>query len=455
MIKPTPPQLPGLPLIGHIFEFRRDRQGLFRRGLEELGRVFTIQLGTRPAAVLIGPEYHKIFFMETDKKLSIHKTYQFLTALFGRMAFTTPPQTYFEQRPILHTPFKRSKMAGYVQVMQQEVQGWLDSLGDEGEMEIGGRLTALLQSVTTRALMGDAFHHRMGREIWDLYAILSQTLDPSLSPHLPLANSRRWQQAKIRLQEMLRPVIAERRANPGKYDDFLQDFVGARYKDGRKVGDETILGLILGLMFAGHEATVGQASCSIIQLLQHPDNKQRVLAELAQKLPYGTPIDHEVLCSLDHVAWAVRETERMYPAADVLLRTVEEDIEIGDYCVPAGWIVVISPGTAHRLPELFEGPHRYDPLRFAPGREEHRQDQFALIGFGGGMHKCAGMNFAVNEMMITVALLFQQFDLELATGSLKVEYEAGASRPRKVVVRYRRRHNLPLVTAERVVETVT
>jgi sterol 14-demethylase len=90
------------------------------------------------------------------------------------------------------------------------------------------------------------------------------------------------------------------------------------------------------------------------------------------------------------------------------------------------------------LPEWFSEPERFDPLRFAPERAEDRKHRFALIGFGGGTHKCAGMNFANNEMMTITALLFSQFALELRTRNPGLTYALGAVRPEAAWVRYRR-----------------
>lgn len=439
MTRRTPPVLPGLPLLGNALEFQKDRLALFRRGYETLGPVFGLRIGTKPAAVLIGPEYHQIFFMETDKKLSMHKTYKFLQAIFGNIAFTASPETYLEQRPILHAPFKREKMINYIRIMQKEVQAWLDSLGDHGEVELTGELNTLVQHVAAHALMGEEFRQRMGREFWDLYLEIGKALDPILPPNLPLPKFRRRDIAKQKMREILRPIIAERRRNPEQYDDFMQDIINSRYKDGREVEDETITGLILALMFAGHETTSGQAAWTIIQLLQNPGYLQQVVAELDHKLPYATAIDGNRLNSLEHVEWAVRETERMHPSADLLIRMAEEDIEAGEYLIPAGWIVFVSAATAHRLPEWFRDPDRYDPLRFGPGRQEDRRHRFALIGFGGGVHKCTGMNFAYNEMMTINALLFQQFELELVTQDPQILYGVGATRPTSTIIRYHRR----------------
>ena len=77
---------------------------------------------------------------------------------------------------------------------------------------------------------------------------------------------------------------------------------------------------------------------------------------------------HGVLRGLQHIAWAVREIERMHPSADILMRMTEEEIEINGYRVPKDWLIMVSPAIAHRLPGLFKEPERFDPLRYAPPR---------------------------------------------------------------------------------------
>ena len=443
-MKPTPPMLDGAPIVGSALAFRADPMDLFERGLREIGPIFGFKMLNQRAAVLIGPEFQQLFFTETDKSLSMHKTYRFLREMFGEVAFTASPEVYYEQRPILHLPFKREKMVRYIEVMQMEIQQWLDSLGDEGEIELTAQINVLVQNVAAHALMGQAFREQIGREFWDLYADLNAGLDVMLPPNLPLPKFRRRDRARAEMHAILRPIIAERRANPDKYDDFLQDFVNARYDDGREVDDETITNLMLALMFAGHETTAGQAAWTIIEMARHPAYRRATLVELGQLLPPGTPIDGKRLSSLQHVWWAVNETTRMHPSANMLIRMAEEDIEVGDYVIPAGWIVFTSAGVAHMQSDLFANPEQWDPYRFAPGREEDRQHRFSMIGFGGGVHKCTGMNFANNEMMMITALLYQQFDVELVTQDTHVYYGMGAGRPSETIIRYKRR---PLPTA--------
>jgi sterol 14alpha-demethylase len=135
MRQPTPPALPGLPILGNLLEFNRDRYGLLQRGYDTLGPIFSLRLGPKRAAVLIGPHYHQRFFDETDHTLSMGQAYKFLVPMFGEpVGVTAAPEDYREQRPIFLELFKSAHMEGYVQVMVQEVQAWLATLGDSGTL---------------------------------------------------------------------------------------------------------------------------------------------------------------------------------------------------------------------------------------------------------------------------------------------------------------------------------
>jgi sterol 14-demethylase len=438
--KPIPPYASRKrPLTGHVLEFMRDRQGLLHRGVQEHGHVFSVKLANKNAAVLIGPDHHQTFFGETDKSLRLDKSYQFLKAMFGEIGFAAPPEVYKEQRPILLEPFKGNKMPRYLEVMQSETQLWIDSLPDQGELELTGAFNHLVQNIAGHALMGKDFHDNVGREFWDLYEDLSASIDVLLPPNLPLPKFRRRDRAKKKMRAILDPILQERRAHPERYDDFLQTFVNQRYKDGREVEDDVIIGLIVGLMFAGHETTAGQGAWTLIQLLQHPQYRHLVESDIAQNLPVGNPIVGPSLASLPHLAWALRETERLRPSADLLMRYAEKEVELEHHRIPANWLVIVVAEIAHLLPDYFAQSEVYDPLRFAPGREEDKQHRFALIGFGGGTHKCAGMNFANNEMMVITALMLQQLDLELITKNPAIRRGMGANRPAETHIRFRRR----------------
>jgi sterol 14-demethylase len=428
----------GMPLIGHTLEFRKDLSRLDKRGHAEHGDVFAMKLMNQKMAVVTGADLNKVFYLETDKTLNITDVYSFLKASFGEVLFIAPHDEYMNQRPILQAIFSRAKMGEYLQAMQIEVQAWLDGFGNDGEIDISAETLQLAQSVAGRAFIGPDFASELGTDFWQDYDAISRSIDPVIPSHWPLPKFRRRDAARERIQARLKQLIAKRRSNPEVYDDLITQLFDQPKKDGQFLTDEEITILFMGLIFAGHETTAGQAAWTIILLLQHPDYLRLVQEEIETQTRIGYSLDGSVMRALQHVYWAIDETARLRPSAPMQLRIVEEPIEIGDYIVPAGWLLRVSAATSHYQEEVFDNPEAYDPYRFSPERGEGK-NSFNIVSFGGGLHKCTGMNFANNEMAVITTLLFQQFDVELVTPDPQVLVGVGANRATEAIIRYRRK----------------
>jgi sterol 14-demethylase len=431
-----PPEVSGrIPVLGHMLNFYRDQEGLFRRGYGEHGNVFTIQLMGQKVAVVVGPEEQAFFFKETDKTLDMEKSYGFLAAMFGKIAFLGTHETYLNHRPVLHSLFGRDLMVEYLAVMSRVVNKWLERLGHEGEIEITHELVELVKEVAGRSFLGDAVHERLEASgFWKQYDILGASLDPLLYK-LPLPKFIRRDIAKRRIRQILQPLIDERRANP--VDDGFQRLLDQPDGKGEQLPDDIVAAFFSALMFAGHETTAGQAAWSVIQVAQHPTVMQQLRAEVEAALGDSDEVDHVALRNMPLVDAAVKETGRMRPSAETLIRTAEEDIELDGYTIPAGWLVMTSTAAAHFIPEYFSDPYRYDPLRYLE-RKEGRGHQ--LITFGGGLHTCTGKNFASAEMAIITALFFRDYDAELVTPYEDIGVvRTSSSRPGKAIIRYKRR----------------
>src|SRR5262249_5621461 len=156
---------------------------------------------------------------------------------------------------------------------------------------------------------------------WQDYLLISQSLDPVLPPNLPLPKFKRRDRARKKISAVLKGVIDKRRANPDQYNDLISALLTTPLKDGSIMPDDTIVAMFMGLSFAGHETTAGQAAWLVALLLQHPDYLDQVRDEIQSTAHYGQPIDAAVLSKLEKIYWAVDETTRMRPSADTQLRT--------------------------------------------------------------------------------------------------------------------------------------
>src|SRR6478735_5896950 len=129
----------------------------------------------------------------------------------------------------------------------------------------------------------------------------------------------------------------------------------------------------------------------------------------------------------------------MHPPLFMLVRVANQDFVYKDWFIEKGTWIVLSPTVAHRIPTVFRHPDAFDPDRFAPPREEDKQD-FAYIAFGGGRHKCLGNAFAILQIKAILALLLGQYDFELAGDEIASDFQGLVVGPKEPCrMRYRKR----------------
>ena len=434
----------GIPVLGHALQFLRDPTALMERGYHEHGPVFSLQLANRRAVVLLGPENNHFFFSETDKLLSIRESYPFFVKMFHeRFYLLAEFAEYLEQRAIILPRFQPQQMHQYVTTMADETFALMERLGERGTFDLIPTLGPLVMHIAARAFLGDDFRQRLGKQFFADFRRFSGGMEPILPLWLPLPRLIRSQRAKRKLHKILGELIEERRRNPVDPPDFLQTLIGSHYSDGRPVDDVLLINLILLLVWAGHETTAGHISWGLIDLLQHPAYLQSVRDEQADILGDGRDLSMTEVRQLQRMEWALKETERLHPVAFVLMRKAAETVTWQGFRIPQDTMVLVAPSLSHRMPEVFPDPDQYRPERFSPEHDESRQPH-SLIGFGGGVHRCAGVNFARLEMKIVLSLLLQQYEVTLldsapsAVMGAKTKWPASPCR-----VQYRRRASIP------------
>ncbi|WP_310427362.1 cytochrome P450 [Chamaesiphon sp. VAR_48_metabat_135_sub] len=69
---------------------------------------------------------------------------------------------------------------------------------------------------------------------------------------------------------------------------------------------------------------------------------------------------------------------------------------------------------------MYQNPDTFDPDRFAPPREEDKKQPYSLIGFGGGVHSCIGVELAQMEMKVILSTLLQKYDWTVTPTTAKI-----------------------------------
>ncbi len=413
----APPLLSGAsPFLGHLTSFFRDPVGLLKRGYSERGQMFDVKIGGRRMHVMLGPEHNRFFFEQTDKLLSIRESMPYFLKMFSPDFYSfAEMEEYLRQRAVIMPRFKAAAMKDYVGVMAEETLNLVNELGDEGEFDLIQTLGPVVMDIAAHSFMGREFHEKLGHEFFDLFRDFSGGMEFVLPLWLPTPKLIKSQRAKKKLHAILQEWIDKRRAEPLDPPDFFQGMVETKYPDGRPVPDELIRHLIMLLVWAGHETTAGQVSWALADLIQNTDYQQVIRNEVTTVLGNsdGRDIGWEQAIAMTKMDLALRETERLHPVAYILSRKANESFERGGYTIDKGDFVLLAPSVSHRLEETWKNPDAYNPERFNAASDDAQIQSNSLIGFGGGMHRCAGVNFARMEMKVIVAILLQHYDLEL------------------------------------------
>lgn len=158
--------------------------------------------------------------------------------------------------------------------------------------------------------------------------------------------------------------------------------------------------MVAFMLISGHVSTSVQLSNAVLELLDHPDQWRRLVAEpaLADR--------------------AVEELLRFTPPETYSLhpRRAVEDVDLAGVPVGAGDLVFVCPQSANRDPAVFTDPDRLDITR----------EQCPHLTFGPGRHHCVGTHLARLEMRIALTALARRFPgLHLAVPRAEVRHREG------------------------------
>jgi len=155
-------------------------------------------------------------------------------------------------------------------------------------------------------------------------------------------------------------------------------------------------------------------------LAQHPDAKQRARAEVLRVAGSSFPT-LESLSKMEFLGRVFHEALRLYPPGWAFARTAIQADSFGEYSIPAGALLVMSPYVTHRSPRFWEDPDRFDPDRFLPERSAARP-KFTYFPFGAGPRQCIGASLVMMEAPLILASILQQCEFELLnSGGVKPE----------------------------------
>ncbi|AJG12764.1 cytochrome P450 [Pseudomonas plecoglossicida] len=192
---------------------------------------------------------------------------------------------------------------------------------------------------------------------------------PQVDPEKAAAARGAAMEAAQALYDVVKEVVAERRAQGGTGDDLISRLIQAEYQ-GRSLDDHEIATFVRSLLPAASETTTRTFGTLMSLLLQHPGVLERVRNDRSL------------------VNKAIDEAVRFEPVATFKVRQAAKDLQIRDVPIPQGAMVQCIVTSANRDEDAFENPDVFDIDRKPK----------PSFGFGFGPHMCIGQFVAKTEI---------------------------------------------------------
>ncbi|WP_313240980.1 cytochrome P450 [Stutzerimonas kunmingensis] len=192
---------------------------------------------------------------------------------------------------------------------------------------------------------------------------------PQVDPEKAAAARGAAMEAAKALYDVVKVVVAERRATGAEGDDLISRLIRAEY-EGRSLDDHEIATFVRSLLPAASETTTRTFGTLMTLLLENPEVLERVRNDRSL------------------VSKAIDEAVRLEPVATFKVRQAAKDMEIRGVQIPKGAMVQCIVTSANRDEDAFEHADVFDiDRRPKPS-----------FGFGFGPHMCIGQFVAKTEL---------------------------------------------------------
>jgi cytochrome P450 len=233
------------------------------------------------------------------------------------------------------------------------------------------------------------------------------------------------------MREILREIIANRKAEIKSHNDLLDMLLNTRYEDtGEVMTEEQLIDEIHVLLFAGHETTANTLSWLLYLLASHPEVLKKLKSAIESVIIRESPKN-------EYINAVISEAMRLYPAAWMTERVSLKDDTFNGFSFPKGTIIIPFFYGLHRNKIYCSNESAFDPGRFISSDPLKFRKARNFFPFGAGPRMCIGNNFAMAEMAIILHEFLSRFEI-FPTGKIPGMWPLITLRPRKLVLNIKR-----------------
>ena len=344
-----------------------------------------------------------------------------LRPLLGNSVFLTNGATWKRQRRIIDPAFEGGRLRDTFPAMwaaSEAAVARLRTKANGAEVEIEEETSHAAADVIFRTLFSIPIEHDVASQVFHEFRKHQRTQPilnlaafiplPRWMPHFFRPETKRTARLIRKLiTDLTRDRLAAIAAGTAPDDLATKIMTTADPETGEKFGLDEMVDQVAIFFLAGHETSASALAWALWLVAAHPDWQDRIASEAAELTE-----DFSAISRLKVTRDVFRETLRLYPPVQMMVREAACPVQLRDRTAPKGSQVVLSPWHLHRHERIWSRPDDFDPARWQTdeGRKCGRE---AYIPFSAGPRVCTGAGFAMVEGPLLLAMIVRDFRIEI------------------------------------------
>ena len=397
----------GLPLIGCSLDIIKDAPSFMQRQFLEHGPVFKVNGFGSTSVNFADVESARMILLNKDKNFSSELGWARVAPLLQTGILLRDFSDHRVHRRVLQQAFKRPVLEHYAARLNEQLKSGIEAWPKQESFKFQHRLKSLLLDNAASLFMGADLGPESDQLNKHFVALLNATVS-LVRWRVPGMSWHEGRKGTEFLRQWLHGQVSER-LQSDKQDFFTTLLKLSEDEESQMTLEEVIDHTVL-LLFAAHDTTTSTI-CTIAAMLCEQPEWQEILREEMSGLTEDS-LTIEAFDNLPLTNQFFNEVLRKYPPIIVVLRRCIEEFEYGGFRIPQNTQTNVNINVLHHHPDYWDEPQKFDPERFSPTRAEHKRDMFQYLPFGGGAHKCLGINFAEIQTKILLFHLLRNYRIE-------------------------------------------
>ncbi|XP_059455611.1 cytochrome P450 81Q32-like [Corylus avellana] len=439
---PPSPAL-SLPIIGHLYLFKKPLHRTFAKLANQYGPVLVMRLGSRPSIIVSSPTLAEECFTKNDIVFANrprllagkHLGYNYTT-----LAWAPYGHHWRNLRRIASLELLSSnRLQMFYSIRVDEVKSLIHRLcqrseegGDQFQaVDMKSTFFELTLNVMMRMIAGKQYYgenveelegaRKFKKIVMESFELSGATNIGDFLPVFKWVGSRGLEKRLVVLQgkrdKFMQDLIEEHRRRRNGDPAFeergktmIDVLLSLQEAEPEYCTDEIIRGTTLVMLSAGIDTSARTMEWTLLLLLNNPETLMKAQAEIDNHIGQSRLIEESGIAKLSYLCGIINETLRMYPVAPLLVpHESSEECTLGGYHVPLGTMVLVNAWGIHNDPKIWGEPRKIKPERFQ-SLEGERKDGIMLLPFGVGRRGCLGEGFAMRIVGLALGSLIQCFE---------------------------------------------